>query len=293
MTIQLIETTSKIAPVIGNDLVQNCLIVVPCYNEEKRLNRQAFIQFVDENPDVSFLFVDDGSTDQTAPMITALSDARPKNLFAMSLSQNGGKAEAVRQGLLHASTMRAELVGYWDADLATPLDAIPDFMRVAAKYRNISVIFGSRRPLLGHRIQRTFFRRSVSRICSLLAYQALRLPISDTQCGAKMFRNSNDLRDSLKHPFTAGWLFDVELFARLTQRLQAAQTSFYEYPLAEWDEVEGSKVSSKAILRAGVSMLRLIAEMRLGVKRKSRGKAAVPMASIISRTNQAHTSLAA
>ena len=293
MTIQLQKTDNIKTQAIFPKATQSTLLVVPCYNEADRLNDKAFIEYVDRTEGVSFLFVNDGSTDSTLNRLRNICSLRPDRFHAISLTQNSGKAEAVRQGLLHASTMDAGLVGYWDADLATPLDAIEDFVRVASKYRDISVIFGSRRPMLGHRIERTFFRRSVSKVCSTLAYQALRIPISDTQCGAKLFRNSNDLRVSLKDPFSAGWLFDVELFTRLASRLSNTHLAFYEQPLSEWEEVAGSKVSAKAILRAGFSMLRLIAENRFGFPVSRRRDFKVPTALIISSATSSLNKLAA
>lgn len=293
MTIQLQKSEFATASAVFTKPAQATLIVVPCYNEADRLNDAAFIEYVDQTEGVSFLFVNDGSTDATLERLSQICSLRPDRLHAISLTENSGKAEAVRQGLLHASTMGAGLVGYWDADLATPLDAIEDFVRVASKYRDISVIFGSRRTMLGHRIERTFFRKTVSKVCSTLAYQALRLPISDTQCGAKLFRNSNELRASLKDPFSAGWLFDVELFTRLASRLNNKQNAFYEQPLSEWEEVAGSKVSAKAIVRAGFSMLRLIAENRLGLPSARRTDFKVPTALVISPTMPTFNKLAA
>jgi len=293
MTIQLQKSKFSSASAVFAAPTTSTLIVVPCYNEAERLSAEAFVDYVDQTDGVSFLFVDDGSKDATHDLLSALCSTRPDRFHAISLTANSGKAEAVRQGLLHASTMGAGLVGYWDADLATPLDAIDDFVRVASKYKDVSVIFGSRRPLLGHKIERTFFRRTVSKVCSTLAYQALRLPISDTQCGAKLFRNSNELRASLKDPFSAGWLFDVELFTRLANRLPSAQQAFYEQPLSEWEEVAGSKVSAKAIVRAGFSMLRLIADNRLGLPASRQESFKVPTALVISPSMAPFNKLAA
>jgi len=282
MTIQ-IQNRDFIRPDPMRSRRQNStIVVVPCYNEEHRLDAAAFVNYVDQTSDISFLFVDDGSTDNTASVLSNLCDKRPVALAAISLSENSGKAEAVRQGLLHASSSGADLIGYWDADLATPLDAIDDFVRIARKLTDVSVIFGSRKMLLGHRIKRTFFRRTVSKVCTILAHQALRLRIGDTQCGAKMFRNSNALKRSLKDPFSAGWLFDVELFSRLSKQFGQPQTAFFEHPLLEWDEVAGSKVSSKAILKAGISMIGLIAENRLGLKVSRGPQIKTPTATVIS-----------
>ena len=240
-------------------------IVVPCYNEAERLDAGAFLEALDRDPATDFTFVDDGSRDATLEVLRALQAVRPERITVLALARNSGKAEAVRQGLIHAAATGAAQVGYWDADLATPLDAIPDFVRAMDRFGELAVVFGSRRPLLGHRIERTLKRRIVSRLCGTLARQAIRLPVADTQCGAKLLRTGPALDAALATPFTAGWLFDVELFARLSARVPARTRAFYELPLAEWDEVTGSKVSTRAILKSGVQMLRLIAEIRLGV----------------------------
>ena len=245
--------------------VKTVSVVVPCYNEAKRLAPDLFISFLDQEPAVSLIFVDDGSRDATLDRLAEIHAAHPSRVHVLSLSRNSGKAEAVRQGLIHACATDAGFVGYWDADLATPLDAIADFARVGARYDDVTVIYGARRVLLGHRVQRTLGRRLVSRACATLARLAVRLPIGDTQCGAKLLRNTPDLAAALEAPFTAGWLFDVELFSRLSAKSANPHRAFYEFPLCEWTEVAGSNVSARAIVRSGLSMLRLIGETRFGL----------------------------
>lgn len=240
-------------------------IVVPCYNEADRLDQAAFLAHLDASPRTDFIFVNDGSWDTTLDKLVALHDAAPTRVTVVDLAKNSGKAEAVRQGLLAATDQGAAFVGYWDADLATPLDAIDEFSRVLNKFPEAQVVYGARRKMLGHRIERTFGRRIVSCICATLARRAVGLPVGDTQCGAKMIRNTPILRNAIAKPFTAGWLFDVEFFARLSAGMTERRFAFYEQPLAEWTEVAGSKVSSAAIVKSGLRMLRLIAERRLGL----------------------------
>lgn len=240
-------------------------IVVPCYNEAERLDTDAFIDFLHECNDINFVFVNDGSADATLDVLQTIQIEYPDRVEVLSLSKNSGKAEAVRQGLLHATASGASFVGYWDADLAVPLNAIQDFTRIGSRFSDVDVIFGARRMLLGHRIERTLMRRTVSRICAMLARLAVGLPIGDTQCGAKLLRNTDALGEALAAPFSAGWLFDVELFTRISSALSANRTAFYELPLAEWTEIAGSKVTGRAILKSGISMLRLISERRLGL----------------------------
>jgi len=239
-------------------------IVVPCYNEEKRLDLEAFSEFLHRVPGIRLVFVNDGSQDGTVEVLETLHAVHPDRVEILSLSRNGGKAEAVRQGLVYAAGSGADYVGYWDADLATPLEAIEDFLRVAQRYGQTEVVYGARLQLLGHRVSRTLSRRIISRICARMARIAVGLPIGDTQCGAKLLRNTPRLRQALAQPFSAGWLFDVELFSRIAATSGSAH-AFYEYPLPEWTEVPGSKVTGRAIRRAGLAMLRLIAERRLGV----------------------------
>lgn len=240
-------------------------IVVPCYNEARRLDLAAFSSFLQLTPEVRFVFVNDGSQDDTLAVLAQLQTAHPDRVRVLSLSRNAGKAEAVRQGLIHAAASGDEFVGYWDADLATPLEAISDFARVAHRYDEVEVVYGARLQLLGHRVRRTLSRRLISRVCARLARVAVGLPIGDTQCGAKLLRNTPRLRQALARPFSAGWLFDVELFSRIAETAASSAHAFYEFPLPEWTEVAGSKVTGRAIRRAGLAMLRLIAERRLGL----------------------------
>src|ERR1043165_9106871 len=92
--------------------------VVPCYNEEKRLDLDAFRAFSDR---VGFLFVDDGSRDGTRRLLQS------NGFDVLGFDKNGGKAEAVRRGIVEAMSRGAEVVGFWDADLATPLSELPLF----------------------------------------------------------------------------------------------------------------------------------------------------------------------
>lgn len=237
-------------------------LVVPCYNEAGRLRTDRYAAFLDTTPRVRILFVNDGSLDETLLVLEALRKSRPTRVSILDMPRNGGKAEAVRAGLARAIEEGAELVAYWDADLATPLDLVEDFLRVADRHPELEVIFGSRRRMLGHRVSRTLPRRVVSRICAILARLAIGLPVADTQCGAKLMRVTPALGAAVGTPFSAGWLFDVELLARIAKA--SGNRAFYELPLSEWTEIPGSKVSGRDIVKSGLRMLRLIAEMRLG-----------------------------
>ena len=104
--------------------MQRIVVVVPCYNEAGRLKAEALLQAAHSSPGLSFVLVNDGSTDATGEQLAALREQNPRAFDVVSLPQNQGKAEAVRQGMLRAFEHSPDLVGYFDADLATPLTEI-------------------------------------------------------------------------------------------------------------------------------------------------------------------------
>jgi dolichyl-phosphate beta-glucosyltransferase len=107
--------------------MSSVIVVIPCYNEAKRLSVLQFKAFSLRSCSIRFLFVNDGSTDETINLLECLRKYDPQCFMVCNLPENVGKAEAVRQGLLQAFNAKPDYVGYWDADLATPLNAIPVF----------------------------------------------------------------------------------------------------------------------------------------------------------------------
>ena len=225
----------------------SCTIVVPCYNEARRLDAPAFEGYVKQGHPERFLFVDDGSTDRTAAILQELRDFAPGQIDFISLPKNRGKAEAVRQGILKGLEDQPDFVGYWDADLATPLDAIPEFRELMESKEHLQMVLGSRVKLMGRTIQRRMVRHYPGRVFATLVSMALRLPIYDTQCGAKLFRVSAEVRSLFETPFRSNWAFDVELIARFLRGRRLAggpppEEAVYEKALREWRDVAGSKV---------------------------------------------------
>jgi glycosyltransferase involved in cell wall biosynthesis len=237
------------------------VVVVPCYNEEARFRPEPFVAFCDAHPDVDFLLVDDGSTDRTASVLESAAAARPGRIGVLALQPNGGKAEAVRLGMLAALENSPDRVGFLDADLATPLEAIPEFVSTFEDRPEIEMVFGSRVKLLGRRIDRRAVRHYLGRVFATFASLALRLPIYDTQCGAKMFAATPRLAAWLETPFLTRWIFDVELLARALRDMRASgedpEARIVELPLTEWTDVAGSKVRPGDFLKAAVELVRI------------------------------------
>lgn len=232
------------------------IVVVPCYNESRRIRQDEFLAFAEQHDDVAFLFANDGSRDNTLEVLRQLCD-RHERLLLFDIQPNGGKAEAVRKAMMYAVKQYSpQYVAFWDADLATPLNEIPAMVQWAD--RGYDVVMGLRLMRLGAKVRRKTTRHYLGRCFATVASMMLHLPVYDTQCGAKLFRA--DLVDDLfAEPFITRWLFDVEILARYNRSFgnSRAVEKIYEYPLFQWQDVDGSQLKSRDFVKAPVELLKI------------------------------------
>lgn len=220
------------------------LVIIPCYNESKRLSPKPYREFTSHHPDYQFLFVDDGSTDDTSSMLTSLVGEMRDQYHILTLEKNCGKAEAIRRGFLQGMNSKAEFLAFWDADLSTPLELLPHFLTIFSQCPKIEIVLGSRVKLMGREIKRRALRHYLGRIFATCASIVLHLEVYDTQCGAKIFRNTETLRSIFQEPFKSKWIFDVELLARFLKAKgrKDGESAMYELPLQSWRDMAGSKI---------------------------------------------------
>ena len=248
------------------DQAEHIAWVVPCFEEAARIDGPTFLAFLDEGAPASLIFVDDGSRDQTLACLRAMAEKRPTQIDVIALPTNQGKAEAVRLGMLAALSRGANIVGYSDADFATPPR---ELHRLAGLVRagGYDILMGSRVQLLGRAIERKHARHYLGRVFATCASLSLGLPVYDTQCGAKLFRHTEALARALEQPFTSRWVFDVELLARLVRPgpgiAGITEERIREEPLLSWTDVPGSKLRPAAALRSGLDLLRIGVKLRL------------------------------
>lgn len=239
-------------------------IVVPCFNEATRLPIDEFHHYLSKQYSTRFVFIDDGSTDGTIHVLYSLGSRNPDQVEVIRLNENQGKAEAVRQGILRALDNSPDFVGYWDADLATPLDTISEFELLFQERPEIDVVMGSRIKLLGRDIRRQLFRHYTGRCFATVASLILGIGVYDTQCGAKLFRVTSWMKHIFEKPFLTKWVFDVEIIARLLRCVKEAEKCIFEFPLHRWVDVPGSKVKFRDGGRAAFDLLRILFCYRLG-----------------------------
>jgi len=234
------------------------IVVVPCYNEAKRLDLATFGDFLTRLSGISLLLVDDGSVDDTSRLLEQLRQRHPRQVFTLRLAANVGKAEAVRRGVQLALRRRPAMVGYWDADLATPLEAIPRFQALLCERPELVLVMGSRVALLGRQIRRRWTRHLLGRAFATAASLVLGLPVYDTQCGAKLLRVTPQIAELFRQPFRTRWVFDVEILARMVvsarHEFRPADELIYEYPLDEWQDVRGSRLKSRDFVTAALDL---------------------------------------
>ena len=234
-------------------------LVIPCHNEATRLDLDAFLQFAAAHPTVRLVFVDDGSDDATAAILERLRAAAPGSVTTIGHSPRRGKAEAVRAGILVGLARGVPLVGFFDADLSTPLSAVDDFLAVLRQHPAIEFVLGSRVKLMGRDIKRKATRHYLGRVFATAVSLVLELPVYDTQCGAKIMRVNEATTTLFAAPFHRGWIFDVELIARylalpVEPGEPARRDRLYELVLPAWHDRPGSKLRWHDFARAVVDL---------------------------------------
>ena len=239
------------------------ILIIPCYNEAERLNIESFRTFVQLNPEIELCFVNDGSADSTETVIKTFQEEHPDQIHYLALSENRGKAEAVRQGIVRSLDRESEVLGYWDADLATPLSLVPDFLRCFAENPGRMLVCGSRIQRMGSTVRRHWYRHYPGRVIATFISLILDLPFYDTQCGAKLFKRSL-AAELFEDPFISSWLFDVELIARIIGRYGKKQTStmIYELPLACWTDMDDSRITLSYLPKIPLELLKIYRNYR-------------------------------
>jgi dolichyl-phosphate beta-glucosyltransferase len=244
-----------------------CLLVVPCFNEEARIDRAAFRELA-AAPGIELLFVDDGSSDGTLRVLHELKSALPDRIDVLALEKNAGKGEAVRKGMLVGVARGAGIVGFADADLATPPDELVR-LRDELIASDLQVAVGSRIMIMGTHIKRHLWRHITGRLFATVAANILAMPFYDTQCGAKYFRDTPALRAALAQPFHSRWAFDIELLGRLrigTRDVPGLPVAdFREVPLERWIDIPDSKLRMGGMARTLADLARIdrdLARMR-------------------------------
>ena len=229
-------------------------IIIPCYNEANRFPTERYLQFLKQQPEVRLVFVDDGSSDTTEQVLSAIVAAFPKQTNLIVLEKNQGKAGAVQKGMLWAVTKTtSDRFAYLDADLSTSLE---ECLRLSEGIdENCRFIFGSRILKTDNQIERKWYRFLIGRVVATAISTLLGISVYDTQCGCKILHR--DLVElAFKDAFSSRWLFDVEIFFRLIRAYGKEEMVAFskEVPLDQWIDTEDSRVKFTYMFRLWVDL---------------------------------------
>src|SRR3989344_4625708 len=225
-------------------------IVIPAYNEEKRIEN-TLISYYDYfnriySKDFEIFVVINGSNDNTIGVVDKIS-RQYEQIKYVNVSGKIGKGGAIIEGF---KRVNGDLIGFVDADMATVPDAYYDLI---VKLKNFDGIVASR-WINGAIINRKqpLQRRVASRAFNLLIRILFGINIRDTQCGAKLFSNKA-VKSVVNDLGITQWGFDVDLLYLLRKK----DFKVIEIPTT-WYDQEGSKLKvAKTSWQMFLSMIRL------------------------------------
>ncbi|QSH40266.1 glycosyltransferase [Lentisphaerota bacterium ZTH] len=224
-------------------------LVIPFYNTGQKIQLGTLAEMLTDEPGLTLCFVDQGSTDRSASILEDFCNRFKERTVFLKPGGQLSFARAIYFGLkkmLEDDNMG--YVGYWDAEMATPLNVLFKFEKIL-KYTNLRMVMGSRMPRLGSQIRTGFFSHLCRRAISNMVAFSLKLPVYDSQCHAKLI-DAKLCRQLISMPFRTNMLFDVELIKRVNELYGRHKTRqiVSEFPLPRWQEASNPQMLRKLLL---------------------------------------------
>ena len=238
---------------------QDLFMIVPCFNEEKRINLDYWNK-LSEIPNVHWIFVNDGSSDGTKSLLNQII-----NSSVINLERNAGKAEAIRKGISDTFDKNpAEIfqVGYLDADSAFEIEDIKNVVMLSfSKGSTFNSYWGSRVALSGRNITRNNLRHILSRILiTIFGYRMGNLPY-DPQTGFKIFKFNKEQMAIFDRNFETKWFVDIEILLRF-KAVNGKDMRIWEEPVNTWKDIEGSKIRGLELITVFRDLIKILIIIR-------------------------------
>ena len=242
---------------MASTLEPKTYVIVPCYNEEQRLDTDYWNRLI-KSLDFEWIFVNDGSTDNTKSKLEEI-----KNKNTLNLEVNSGKAEAIRYGINYAISRSEEndlVASYIDADSAFQTNDVKRIFEIFKEKmiaKQIDSVWASRVALAGRNIKRSTTRHHLARIIiTIIGFVDKKIPY-DPQTGFKIFHLNHKVKQIFENRFKTRWFFDIEILRRW-ESLTGSRMDIWEEPVIYWKEVSGSKVNNRQYLRIFKELLYIL-----------------------------------
>lgn len=234
-------------------------LIIPIYNGEAAIPDmwRAVRDWKSANKEeVTLVFVNDGSTDNTGAMLDVLVQEDP-SIRISHLRKNVGKGMALATAVEQVST--EGIVVFTDVDLPYGLSAVDDATSHLDKHPRADMVIGSRSNNADR--QYSWYRKIFSQLFRLFLPTIVRT-YKDTQCGLKAFRVPV-AKDLFSHLQTSRWVFDVELLLRAT----AAKYVVHEQSVSV-KPLQTHGAGGLRAFRDGIHILRDLCTIRVALRKK-------------------------
>lgn len=229
-------------------------IIIPAHNEEKRIKEtlEEYSEFFSKKKiDFEILIVLNACKDKTLDVVKN-AEKKYKEIRHIEFKE-AGKGFAIIEGFKDSIRKNRDLIGFVDADMATPPES---FFDLYAKIDEVDGVIASR-WIKGSRIaiKQSLLRKLMSSGFNFLVRSILFMPYRDTQCGAKLFRKKA-LESVVDEVGITRWAFDIDLLFRLRKK----GFRIIEIPTV-WNDRKGSKLNLKKVpfqMFSAIIRLRLI-----------------------------------
>jgi len=230
--------------------IKSLSIVVPAYNEEKRILKTIkVITDYFRGTDYELIIIDDGSKDKTADIISKMS-GKNKKIILLKNGRNRGKGYSVKKGVMRS---HGDAILFTDADLSTP---ISEYTKLKIEYvGGAQFCIGSRRlkdSML--KLKQPLHRRILGRGFGVLVNLFAVPNIKDTQCGFKLY-NAKSAKKVFSKQIIDRFGFDVEILYLASKN----NIKIKEIPVIWSDSPKHSKVN---IFRDAVVMFGELIKIR-------------------------------
>ena len=215
-------------------------IVIPFYNEKKRINKSLKIlqNYILKNTyRLEIIFVNDGSTDNSEKIIKKKFQILKKNkkvkIIFINYAKNMGKGFAIIKGIIKA---KSKWILTCDFDMSVNPNTVNHWFK--RKYINSynSAFIGSRN-LINSKVKTIFYRKLYGSFFKIIIMILFGIKLNDTQCGFKLY-DSNYIKKIIKKITSYGFVHDVEIINELNNK----KIKIIELPVT-WKHEPNSKLN--------------------------------------------------